>query len=61
MSWKRIGAFLSARGEFSMIIAGAVAVNVSLESVREITLAIVVITATFSTIAIRAMRSKFEG
>lgn len=60
MSWKRIGAFLSARGEFSMIIAGAVAVNASMGSIREITLAIVVISATFSTIAIRALRSKFE-
>jgi CPA2 family monovalent cation:H+ antiporter-2 len=61
MSWKRIGAFLSARGEFSMIIAGAVAINVTMDNVREITLAIVVITATFSTIAMRAFRSKFEG
>ncbi len=60
MSWKRIGAFLSPRGEFSMIIAGAVAIHSSLASIREITLAIVVITATFSTLAIRAFRSKFE-
>jgi CPA2 family monovalent cation:H+ antiporter-2 len=60
MSWKRIGAFLSARGEFSMIIAGAVAINASMDNLREITLAIVVITATFSTIAIRALRSRFE-
>jgi CPA2 family monovalent cation:H+ antiporter-2 len=60
MSWKRIGAFLSARGEFSMIIAGAVAINASMDNLREITLAIVVITATFSTIAIRAFRSRFE-
>lgn len=60
MSWKRIGAFLTARGEFSMIIAGAVAINASIDGIREITLAIVVITATFSTVAIRAMRSKFE-
>lgn len=60
MSWKRIGAFLSPRGEFSMIIASAVAINSSLANIREITLAIVVITATFSTLAIRAFRSKFE-
>ena len=60
MSWKRIGAFLSPRGEFSMIIAGAVAIHSSLASIREITLAIVVITATFSTLAIRGFRSKFE-
>lgn len=60
MSWKRIGAFLSPRGEFSMIIASAVAIHASLANIREITLAIVVITATFSTLAIRAFRSKFE-
>lgn len=60
MSWKRIGAFLSPRGEFSMIIAGAVAIHSSLSNIREITLAIVVITATFSTVAIRGFRSKFE-
>ena len=60
MSWKRVGAFLSARGEFSMIIAGAVALNVTMPNIREITLAIVVITAIFSTIAMRAFRSKFD-
>jgi hypothetical protein len=31
-----------------------------MDNLREITLAIVVITATFSTIAIRAFRSRFE-
>lgn len=60
MSWKRIGAFLSPRGEFSMIIAGTVAVDASLSGVREITLAIVVVTALFSTLAIRAFRSRLE-
>jgi hypothetical protein len=43
-----------------MIIAGAVALNVTMPNIREITLAIVVITAIFSTIAMRAFRSKFD-
>jgi CPA2 family monovalent cation:H+ antiporter-2 len=60
MSWKRIGAFLSSRGEFSMIIASTVAVQASLGQVKEITLGIVVITATISTLAIRMFRSRFE-
>ena len=59
-SWKRIGAFLSSRGEFSMIIASTVAVQASLQGVKEITLAVVVITATFSTFAMRALRSRLE-
>ena len=60
MSWKRIGAFLSSRGEFSMIIASTVASNAALASIKEITLGIVVLTALTSTLAIRAFRSKFE-
>lgn len=61
MSWKRIGAFLSSRGEFSMIIASTVASNAALASIKEITLGIVVLTALTSTLAIRAFRSKFEN
>jgi CPA2 family monovalent cation:H+ antiporter-2 len=60
MSWRRIGAFLSSRGEFSMIIATTVVTSSSLAAVKEITLGIVVITAVFSTLAIRFLRSKLE-
>ncbi|MFM6980950.1 MAG: cation:proton antiporter [Micrococcales bacterium] len=58
MSWRRIGAFLSSRGEFSMIIAATVAADATLANVKEITLGIVVITATVSTLAIRSFRSR---
>jgi CPA2 family monovalent cation:H+ antiporter-2 len=60
MSWRRIGAFLSSRGEFSMIIATTVVTSSSLAAVKEITLGIVVMTALFSTLAIRFLRSKLE-
>jgi CPA2 family monovalent cation:H+ antiporter-2 len=60
-SWKRIGAFLSARGEFSMIIASTVVVDATLAGIKEITLGVVVLTALVSTIAIRALRSKLEA
>lgn len=60
MSWRRIGAFLSSRGEFSMIIATTVVTSSSLAAVKEITLGIVVITALFSTLAIRFLRSKLD-
>jgi monovalent cation:H+ antiporter-2, CPA2 family len=60
MSWKRVGAFLSPRGEFSMIIAATVATQATLGGIREITLAIVVLTTIVSTLAIRAFRSRFD-
>lgn len=60
MSWRRIGAFLSSRGEFSMIIATTVVAGSGMAAVKEITLGIVVITALFSTLAIRFLRSKLE-
>lgn len=60
MSWRRIGAFLVSRGEFSMIIAATVVTSSALAGIKEITLGIVVITALFSTLAIRYLRSKLE-
>lgn len=60
LSWKRIGAFLTPRGEFSMIIASTVAVDSALAGIKEITLGVVVITSLTSTLLIRAFRSKFE-
>ncbi|MDE2591849.1 MAG: cation:proton antiporter [Actinomycetales bacterium] len=59
LAWRRIGAFLASRGEFSMIIAATVASALSV-NVREITLGIVVLTSLFSTLAIRALRSRLE-
>ena len=60
MSWKRIGAFLISRGEFSMIIASTVALSGVVAGVKEITLGVVLITAISSTLAMRALRSKFD-
>lgn len=60
MSWKRISAFLTARGEFSKIIASTVVTQVAFEEIKEITLEGVVLTALFATLAIRAFRSKLD-
>jgi CPA2 family monovalent cation:H+ antiporter-2 len=60
LSWRRIGAFLSPRGEFSMIIAATVVANTALTGLKEITLGVVVLTAVFSTLAIRYFRSRLE-
>lgn len=60
MSWKRIAAFLSSRGEFSMIIASTVVASVTFEGIKEITLGVVVLTTIFSTLSIRSFRSRLE-
>ena len=60
MSWRRIGAFLVARGEFSMIIAATVVANTAFIGLKEITLGVVVLTTVFSTLAIRYLRSHLE-
>lgn len=60
MSWRRIGAFLVARGEFSMIIAATVVANTAFAGLKEITLGVVVLTTIFSTLAIRYLRSHLE-
>lgn len=59
-SWKRVGAFLTARGEFSMIIAGTVGASQFFDGIKEVTLAIVVLSTIFATLAMRALRSKLE-
>lgn len=58
VSWMRVGAFLVPRGEFSMIIASTVVGATGLSLIKEVTLGVVVITATISTLAIRALRSR---
>ena len=60
MSWKRVSAFLSARGEFSMIIASTVVTQVAFEGIKQITLGVVVLTTVFATLAIPAFRSRLE-
>ena len=60
MSWRRIGAFLVARGEFSMIIAATVVANTAFVGLKEITLGVVVLTTIFSTLAIRYLRSHLD-
>jgi monovalent cation:H+ antiporter-2, CPA2 family len=60
MSWRRIGAFLVARGEFSMIIAATAVANTAFAGLKEITLGVVVLTTLFSTLAIRYLRSHLE-
>ncbi len=60
MSWKRIAAFLTARGEFSMIIASTVAISGAISGVKEITLGIVLITTFSATLAMRAFRSRLD-
>jgi CPA2 family monovalent cation:H+ antiporter-2 len=60
MSWRRIGAFLVARGEFSMIIAATVVASTAFAGLKEITLGVVVLTTIFSTLAIRFLRSPLE-
>jgi CPA2 family monovalent cation:H+ antiporter-2 len=60
MSWRRIGAFLVARGEFSMIIAATVVASTAFAGLKEITLGVVVLTTIFSTVAIRYLRSKLD-
>jgi CPA2 family monovalent cation:H+ antiporter-2 len=60
MSWRRIGAFLVARGEFSMIIAATVVASTAFAGLKEITLGVVVLTTIFSTVAIRSLRSKLD-
>jgi CPA2 family monovalent cation:H+ antiporter-2 len=60
MSWRRIGALLTPRGEFSMIIAATVVSSSALAGLKEITLGVVVLTTIFSTVAMRTLRSKLE-
>jgi CPA2 family monovalent cation:H+ antiporter-2 len=61
MSWRRIGALLTPRGEFSMIIAATVVSSSALAGLKEITLGVVVLTTIFSTVAMRSLRSKLES
>lgn len=60
MSWRRAGAFLTPRGEFSMVIAAIAAPAITSVSLQAITLSYVTITAIIGSIMVRFMRSSFD-
>lgn len=58
--WVRAGAFLTPRGEFSMVIAALAGPAVASVSLQAITLSYVFITAVVGSIVIRILRSGFD-
>lgn len=60
MSWKRAGAFLTPRGEFSMVIAALAGPAVVSINLQAITLGYVTITAIIGSLMLRFMRSGFD-
>ncbi|MEO0026800.1 MAG: hypothetical protein RL716_131 [Actinomycetota bacterium] len=61
MSWKRAGAFLIPRGEFSIVIAALAAGSVTFGGqIQALTWTYVLITSLTASIALRFFRSKFE-
>jgi monovalent cation:H+ antiporter-2, CPA2 family len=59
-SWIRAGAFLTPRGEFSMVIAALAAPAVLTVNIQEITFAYVTLTAILGSLILRFMRSGFD-
>ena len=60
LSWIRAGAFLTPRGEFSMVIAALAAPAVLSVNLQALTLSYVTITAVIGSIALRFLRSGFD-
>jgi CPA2 family monovalent cation:H+ antiporter-2 len=60
LSWRRAGAFLTPRGEFSMVIAALAAPAVLSVDLLAITLSYVTITAILGSLMLRFMRSGFD-
>ncbi|MFM7014545.1 MAG: cation:proton antiporter [Actinomycetota bacterium] len=60
MSWKRAGAFLTPRGEFSMVIAALAAPAVATVNLQALTLSYVTVTAIIGSLLLRFMRSGFD-
>lgn len=60
MSWRRVGAFLIPRGEFSVIIAGFSTTLTFSDQLKALTIGYVIITTLIASILIRFMRSGFE-
>jgi CPA2 family monovalent cation:H+ antiporter-2 len=59
-SWIRAGAFLTPRGEFSMVIAALAAPAVLSVNLQAFTLSYVTITAVIGSIVLRLLRSGFD-
>lgn len=60
LSWVRAGAFLTPRGEFSMVIAALAAPAVLSVNLQALTLSFVTLTAVIGSVALRFLRSGFE-
>jgi CPA2 family monovalent cation:H+ antiporter-2 len=60
MSWRRVGAFLIPRGEFSIIIAGLVVGMSYSREIQALTTTYVILTAIFGSLAIASLRSRFD-
>lgn len=60
LSWVRAGAFLTPRGEFSMVIAALAAPAVLSVNLQALTLSYVTLTAVIGSVALRFLRSGFE-
>jgi CPA2 family monovalent cation:H+ antiporter-2 len=60
LSWIRAGAFLTPRGEFSMVIAALAAPAVLSVNLQALTLSYVTLTAVIGSIALRFLRSGFD-
>jgi CPA2 family monovalent cation:H+ antiporter-2 len=58
--WMRAGAFLTPRGEFSMVIAALAAPAVVSVSLQAVTLSYIFITAVIGSVVIRLLRSGFD-
>ncbi len=60
MSWRRVGAFLIPRGEFSVILAGFSTSLSFNEELKALTVAYVITTTLAASLLLRFFRSKFE-
>lgn len=60
MSWLRAGAFLTARGEFSMVIASLAAPVVTAVNLQALTLTYVIFTSTAASVLLWVTRSQLE-
>jgi CPA2 family monovalent cation:H+ antiporter-2 len=60
LSWVRAGAFLTPRGEFSMVIAALAAPAVLSVNLQALTLSYVTLTAVIGSITLRFLRSGFD-
>ena len=60
MSWRRVGAFLVPRGEFSVIIAGFSASLTFGDELKALTITYVIATTLVASLLLRFLRSRFE-